>query len=125
MPQRPPRGLGTRGSAFWRAVTGAYELRPDELRLLADACREMALVDRLEDELRGSPLMVKGCHGQPVASPLVQEVRQHPSVLRALLRALSLPDDVAAGGRGGDERSASARHAAQVRWGRVDPRGVS
>lgn len=109
-----PPGLGPQGSCLWREISGGFELRVDELRVLEDACREVDLIERLEDALRDAPLVVTGSQGQPVASPLVQELRQHRSLVARLLAALKLPDeDEQADVR---ERSAQARHAAVVRW---------
>lgn len=73
-------------------VIDRYDLRPDEVRLLADGCREADIIERLEAELADAPLMVKGSMGQLVASPLVSEVRQHRAVLAGLLKSLKLPD---------------------------------
>jgi hypothetical protein len=39
-------------------------------------------------------LTVKGSRGQPVAHPLLGELRMHRVVLRALVKQLSLPDPV-------------------------------
>jgi len=46
----------------------------------------------------------------------VQELRQHRSTLRALLKQLSLPDESDAKG---SDRSAQAREAANARWKRT------
>lgn len=113
-PPKAPTGLAAKARRLWTDLTSAYDLRPDELRLLEDACREVDLIERLEAELKGSPLMVRGSQGQQVASPLVQELRQHRSTLRSLLGALKLPEDPAEAGN----RSESARAAAMARWGR-------
>lgn len=112
---QPPEGLGEKALVIWTEISSGYDLRIDELRVLEDACREIDLIERLEDELRGAELVVNGSMGQPVASPLVQELRQHRGVLARLLGWLKLPDEEspAAGGR-----SASARQAAMARWGR-------
>jgi hypothetical protein len=110
-----PARLGTKAKKLWTSVTTAYELRFDELRLLEDACREVDLVERLEDELRGADLTVQGSQGQPVANPLVQEVRQHRGQLQRLLAGLNLPDE---DGRAQEQRSSSARDAANARWRR-------
>lgn len=116
MPPRMPSKLGPAGRALWKSIIPAYELRPDELRLLADACREADIIQRLEDELANAPLMVKGSQGQLVASPLVSEVRQHRAVLASLLRALKLPDSPATAQRKAALISEQARLAARARW---------
>ena len=110
-----PKNLGVRASAFWRRVVDKYELRADELRVLEDACREMRLIDEMEEALRESSLMIQGSMGQPVMHPLVAEIRQHRNVLASLLRSLKLPDE-----EGEEEaapsRSVQARKAAQSKW---------
>jgi len=110
-----PKGLGP-SAAFWRQVTAEYDLRADELRLLADACREMDLVDRMQAEIDapGHDLIGSGSQGQPVADPLVQEIRQHRAGLQRLLAGLKLEDPAA----GAASRSASARKAANAKWQR-------
>jgi len=113
----PPARLGEAGRELWASIVPAYDLRPDELRMLADACREADIVQRLEDELADSPLMVKGSQGQLVASPLVSEVRQHRTVLAGLLKALKLPDTNATAQRRATEVAEQARAAARARWG--------
>lgn len=111
----PPEGLGSKALVVWNEVTGNYDLRIDELRVLEDACREIDLIERLESELRGAELIVVGSMGQPVANPLVQELRQHRGVLARLLGWLKLPDEEEPA-KG--NASASARQAAMARWGR-------
>lgn len=112
---KTPVGLGAKAKRVWTEITEAYDLRIDELRVLEDACREIDLIERLESELKGADLVVSGSMGQPVASPLVQELRQHRSVLARLLGWLKLAEveDPAA-----SSPSASARQAAMARWGR-------
>ena len=117
-PKTAPQGLGPKARRIWREITVVYDLRPDELRVLEDACREIDLIERLEQGLDGAKLLVKGSMGQPVANPLVQEIRQHRATLQRLLGSLKLPDDPAADG---DPRAASnaARDAAGARWRRT------
>lgn len=110
-----PANLGAEATQVWDEITGTYRLRPDELRILEEACREIELVDRLEEALKDADLVVRGSQGQPVANPLVQEVRQHRQVVKSLLGSLKLPDE---DGRQQESRSASARAAANARWRR-------
>lgn len=108
-----PTGLMKGSQAFWDEVTATYKLRPDEIRVLEDACREMDLIYRLERELKGADLIVRGSQGQPVANPMVSELRQHRATLRQLLGQLKLPDE-----NGQEARSSQARDAANARWRR-------
>jgi len=115
MARTAPKGLGPSARKLWRDVTSKWDLRPDELRVLEDACREADLIDRLQVELDGEAceLTVSGSMGQPVANPLIQEIRQHRGVFARLMGALKLNDD----GSGEEKsRSTSARAAAQARW---------
>ncbi len=106
-----PKGLGVKARAFWRSVVGTYDLRVDELRILEDACREIDMIERLEAAQRESPLMMPGSMGQMVASPLVQELRQHRALFKGLVAALKLPDE-----NGESSVSANARAAVNARW---------
>ncbi len=102
---------------MWSAITEAHTLRPDQLRVLEDACGEADLIDELQAARKDQPLMVKGSMGQLVASPLISEVRQHRATLNALLRSLKLPDGDVAEGRS-SATSEQARAAARARWSR-------
>lgn len=115
--RKAPAGLARSGSALWSQVVGRWDLRPDELRVLEDACREADLIDTLNRTLVGDDVMVKGSMGQPVLNPLIAEIRQHRATLAGLLRGLKLPDDAASSEHGG-ELSAKNREAANARWSR-------
>jgi hypothetical protein len=99
---------------MWSDVTGSYDLRSDELRVLEDACREADLIDDLTSELVGADRIVRGSQGQPVINPLISEVRQHRATLAALLRQLKLPDESDTA----EARSTAARAAVNARWAR-------
>lgn len=109
-----PRDLERAGKKLWRDIarSGHYVLRADELRILEDSCREADLIDDLTVGLRGQPRIVRGSQGQDVINPLISELRQHRSTLKALLGAMSLPDAPAVN----TPRSVSARRAANARW---------
>jgi hypothetical protein len=111
-----PKNLGAAGRKMWKAVCSTYVLRPDEYRILEDACREVDLIDRLEEALQDAELIVHGSMGQPVANPLVQEIRQHRGQLRQLFAALKLPDDGTPVPGEGQGDSTGARAAAESRW---------
>lgn len=110
-----PNDLSASGGSLWRNVTGKYDLRFDELRVLEDACREADLVDDLASEARDAPRIVHGAQGQPVINPLISELRHHRSTLSSLLRQLKLPDD-ASSSAASAPRSTQARNAATNRW---------
>lgn len=110
-----PRNLGTRAQKFWRDVTGEYTLRVDEMLVLEDACREIDLIEQLEAAQREEPFVAAGYNGQPVAAPLLGEIRSHRALFAQLLRQLKLPDE---GGQGAASTSAKARSAANSRWQR-------
>jgi hypothetical protein len=92
-----PKNLASAGAALWESIADAYDLRPDELRLLADACREADLIDTMSTALSRVDLMTLGSMGQPVVHPYVSEIRQHRTVLASLLRSLKLPDESSEG----------------------------
>lgn len=118
-----PDGLGVEAQMLWDDVTALYSLRPDELRLLGDCCREVDLIERLQTAMKpggkSSALTTRGSMGQTVANPLITEIRQHRATLAALMKQLKLTD--LAGGesaKGEADTTTSARNAAIARWGR-------
>jgi hypothetical protein len=111
---RVPAGLSQKAARFWRDVVAKYDLRPDELRVLEDACREVDLIDTLRKGMANSPLYMRGSMGQQVINPIVPELRQHRATLAVLLKHLKLPDESFRQA----PRSVGARAAAQVRWGK-------
>ena len=106
-----PSGLGVKGARLWADVTSGYKLRHDELDVLEDVCREADLIDKIEQELESSDLMVVGSQGQMVMNPLVSEARQHRATKMSLWKRLALPDPVAAEAPANQQRAA-----AQSRW---------
>jgi hypothetical protein len=114
---KTPTSLGKRGKALWSSIVPTYDLRPDELCTLEDACREADLIERLHAELATSELTTKGSMGQEVASPYVSEIRQHRTVLTNLLKSLKIPDSPAGSARKRAVVSDAARSAARSRWG--------
>jgi hypothetical protein len=114
----PPPGLGARGAALFEAITRKYQLRPDEMQYLIDACGEADLIELLQAEINGGSLITTGSRGQDAPAPAVSEVRQHRAVLANLLGKLHLPDE---SGRSAQTTSELARRAANARW---HPRGT-
>lgn len=117
---KAPTKLGKYGRELWKSVIEhdpPYELRPDEIRVLADACREADLIAKLEEAQAEAPLTAKGSQGQVVISPFISELRQHRTVLSQLLKSLKLPDSDAGSQRKSAHSSDQARAAARARWG--------
>lgn len=113
----PPPGLGARGLQLWADVAEHYDLRPDELAVLEQACRTLETIARLDEAMVDQPLVVSGSMGQAREAPLVSEARQQRATLARLLAQLKLPDQAVIADARGATRSAAARHAAQTRWG--------
>ena len=91
-----PKRLGPAGRKFWRAIMADFQLAgPHESALLEQACRELDIIDRLDDELADADLVINTpAHGE-VANRLLSEVQQHRTAFRLLLRDLKLPADPA------------------------------
>ncbi len=115
MNERAPSGL--KGSKkLWKQVVTEYELRPDELRLLEDACREADTIDALQEAASQADLLGTGSTGQTVIHPLIPEIRQHRIVLARILGSLRLPDDPTVAGSSASDK---ARTASLARWQRA------
>ncbi|ANJ26809.1 hypothetical protein [Agromyces aureus] len=114
--RKAPEGLGAKARAFWTETTKVYDLSAHEALMLEGACREIDLIDRLEDELDGAALVSRGSMGQDVAHPLLGEVRQHRAAFGSIMKQLRLPEleDEAPM----SPRSMQAQAAANARWSR-------
>lgn len=111
---KPPSDLAPRGRGrrFWRSILKTYELRPDELELLAEGCRMLDLVEALRVEVAEAGVTLSGSRGQPITNPALVELRQQRQELRLLLARLDLPDET-----GESSSSRQGRHLAEVRHG--------
>lgn len=118
MAAQAPKGLEAKGRRLWREIVTMYELRADELDTLEDICREADLIVRLEAELDGAELVVKGSQGQDVANPIVSEIRQHRTTKKTLWTSLKLPDE------GNATAGNQQREAAQTRWAQTRGKGA-
>lgn len=111
-----PRGLSDKALRTWRGVTDGFVLREDEYEMLESACREIDLIDNIQKAIDKDGLMLTGSMGQPVAHPLLAELRQHRNVLRSMFAALKIPDSGVESASDTGVVSAAARAAAQSRW---------
>ncbi|MEG8177237.1 hypothetical protein GZH49_01665 [Nocardia terpenica] len=89
-PRRPP-GLATSGARLWREVTSARDLDSAQLRVLLEAARTADELDALHAALTEADPVVPGSTGQPVANPLLAEIRAHRKTLDTLIRSLTPP----------------------------------
>jgi hypothetical protein len=92
-----PKGLGPEGRSVWSkvradAAANEYELRPDEVVTLSQACRALDRLEELREALAGQQLLTVGSTRQVVVHPLVAEVRAHEAHVAALLARIKLPD---------------------------------
>lgn len=117
---RPPADLGTAGKALWRAILAdaagqGVELDAKELVFLRQAGKIADAIAIMETSLAGADLVVSGSTKQPVANPLIPELRMHRQLLAQTVARIST--DVA------DEASSAStpnrfRAAAESRWSR-------
>lgn len=118
--QRPraPADLAKRGRGrrFWAAIIAKYELRPDELEILAEVCRMLDEADRLRALAAEAGPIVSGSRGQDVVNPSVVELRQLRQEIRRGLAALHIPDEPERAERKADAASWEARRKARARW---------
>ena len=91
----PPPTLRAPGKALWKSIAAKYDLRPDELRTLEDACAATDMLADLEKGWRdlGRPFMSKGSMGQEVEHPLIGSIDKQRKTRQAFLKQLKLPDD--------------------------------
>lgn len=92
-----PEHLGQHGKKLYEDVSTEFDLRPDELIILEQACGELDLCKRLEAEVsKLDSFRIKGSRGQDVAAPEVQEYRQHNLALASLISRLKISDEAPA-----------------------------
>lgn len=116
-PKTPP-GLGRSGRKLWQSITSdAFEngvfFDNRELDWLLSAAKTADSTALLEAEMAQQSTIVKGAQGQPVANPLLNEIRQHRALQAQLLARVDL---YPAGDTSSNTRSTAARRAAQARW---------
>lgn len=126
-PPPAPPGLTHRGAALWTAVVARYELRIDDLIVLAESARVLELVDVLAGQLaKAESWVVKGSMGQPAPHPLLGELRSARVLLASLLRQLKLPDEIEDSTPVVETpTSIRARHASNARWNQERARNAA
>ena len=117
---KAPAHLAATGTALWDEVVAKYDLRVDELRVLASAClaadMEAEFVKAWAD--LGRPYMSKGSMGQKVEHPLIGSIDKQAKSKASHLARLKLPEDGNAPDNSAGDRSSAARAAANARWSR-------
>jgi len=121
---RAPGGLGVAGRRLWKTVitdadSQEVDLDSREIAWLEDACRLTDRLELLEAELAAAgTFMVKGVAGQPVAHPLLGEIRQTRALRAQMLARITVTPPE-------EKQSASVftlgvqqRAAANKRWGK-------
>lgn len=116
-----PDGLGPSGSRFWDEITSDalnLVLRPDEYRLLDQACRQLDLIDTLAERFTEDPnYVVKGSTGQPVINPLIAMTDKAIARFQSLVRALQIPDiDIERARQRAEASSGAASELGRLSW---------
>ena len=118
-----PADLAAGGGALWRDVVQVYDLRADELPLLAELCRQVDDLATMRAALAEAGAVVTGSKGQARPNPMLAEIRGARLVLARLAGQLGLPDEDGATSRTPAQRRASK--AARARWGEGSSRGTA
>lgn len=116
-PLPAPDGLADTGRALWDSVTSTYDLRTDELALLAEMARLLDDLAMMREVLAADGPMVAGSKGQRRPHPILAEMRGSRLLLVRFASQIGLPD------LDGDEAGATpasrrAARAANARWQR-------
>lgn len=113
--QRAPSGLAAEGKALWAAMTDGLTYRPDELAVLAGACKLADTVAQLEKATKDAPLVVAGSKGQDTVNPLLQELRLTRAELTRQLARIDVPE-IGEDGQARNSSRTSSRKSARARW---------
>lgn len=93
-----PEGLYAGGDQLWDALVARDPELSDALnpnRVVAiEACRAKDRCDELDAVCRAESVIADNGKGQPVAHPAWVECRQQANILKQLIAALRLPDEV-------------------------------
>src|SRR4051794_9286076 len=89
--RRAPSELKRRGTGLWREILAVYRLKPAEYQTLWELCRVADRLDALDREIAEQGSIVTGSRGQPVANPLLHELRETQRTMSRLVSDLDLP----------------------------------
>jgi hypothetical protein len=113
------------GRRLWKTViTDAdsqdIDLDSREIAWLEDACRLTDRLDQLEAELEAAgTLMCKGVAGQPVAHPMLAEIRQTRALRAQMLARITVTPPEEKQSAGIFPLGVQQRNAANKRWGKA------
>lgn len=120
---KPPADLGAEGRRLWRdiirdAASQNVELTGQELVYLRHAGELADTIARMKVDVAEAPTIVNGYNKQPVANPLLAEIRMHRQLLGQMLARVKtdLPEAPGIGAATGT--SNRCRAAARARWDR-------
>lgn len=120
--QRMPVGLmsGGHGQKLWKDLTARIEFTDVELRFLSSACFTLDRIQR-ERKAIGDQLILKGSQGQPVAHPLLRELRADEKHFAELMAKIDIPDEFSDEqvGENAAPRSAQMRAVVASRWSKA------
>ena len=108
----PPAGLRAAGRALWKGVLAEHVCEAGDAALLVSVCKLADECVRMEKELAGSPMVVRGSTGQLAPHPLLRALREHRLAMSKIIESLGLAEDEAPG----LARSAAGRRLALRRW---------
>jgi hypothetical protein len=122
---RAPGGLGVAGRRLWKTVISdadsqGIDLDSREFAWLEDASRLTDRLEQLEAELEAAgTFMVKGVAAQPVAHPLLGEIRQTRALRAQMLARITVtaPEEKQTGSV--FALGVQQRTAANKRWGKA------
>lgn len=87
----PPEFLGKTGRNFWFKVHGDYVLQDaHHLRLLANACRALDVIEAAREQVKADGLVVKNRFGELREHPSANTERQSMQLFRQTIRELGL-----------------------------------
>ena len=116
---KAPAELAAAGAELWRNVRRDFDLRPDEIEYLLNACRTLDELKRIEQQLANEAIFSKGSRGQRVANPLLGEARAHRREFTAQMKALGLRDAADPDAALHSLSSSGGRQLALARWNRA------